>query len=320
MRQYTSYRRAALGRESDRLLRELMTPEGIPLKLHLADEGERAVAFVTDVLILSGVIILLTLIFALGFASGRLSGWATSFILLTSFFIRNFYFIFFEIRWQGATPGKRMRGLRVIDRRGGPLSSEAVVARNLVRDVEVFIPLSVLFAPQFAGASLWFNLVTLAWVCIFALMPLFNRDRLRVGDLVGGTVVVQVPRRVLLSDLAPWTAAEAESGETEGAEYTFTDAQLDVYGIYELQTLEHVLRATERTSSSRAAEEVCERIKRKIQWDHARWQVDTHRFLHDFYTALRARLEGEMLFGRRREDKYAGEGRRPEGHDHESWP
>ena len=62
------------------------------------------------------------------------------------FVVRNLYFIHFELSWRGATPGKRIVGIRVIDRRGGPLLPAAVIARNLTREVEIFIPLRVLIS------------------------------------------------------------------------------------------------------------------------------------------------------------------------------
>ncbi len=48
----------------------------------------------------------------------------------------------------------------------------------------------------------WGNIAALIWFAIFALFPFFNKDRLRVGDLVGGTWVVRAPKRVLDADLA----------------------------------------------------------------------------------------------------------------------
>src|SRR5205814_1864442 len=83
----------------------------------------------------------------------------------------------------GATPGKRLIGLRVIDRAGGPLRPEAVVARNLMREIEVFLPLSLLFLPKLTGADTLIQVLLLVWAGLFLFMPLFNRDRLRLGDL-----------------------------------------------------------------------------------------------------------------------------------------
>jgi len=112
---------------------------------------------------------------------------AIDLLLLAWFLIGNFYFIAFELRWQGQTPGKRILGLRVVDRRGGALTGSTVAARNLMREIEVFMPLRLLLFPFATATDAWLVLLALAWMSIFTLMPLFNRDRMRVGDMVAGT-------------------------------------------------------------------------------------------------------------------------------------
>ncbi|HBQ48242.1 MAG TPA: RDD family protein, partial [Hyphomonas atlantica] len=46
------------------------------------------------------------------------------------FFVRNFYYIFFELGAKAATPGKRALGIRVTSRSGGRLTANSVLARN----------------------------------------------------------------------------------------------------------------------------------------------------------------------------------------------
>ena len=82
----------------------------------------------------------------------------------------------------------------------------------------------------------------------------------------------------------------------------FTREQLQIYGIYELQTLETVLRQEGATAQETRAE-VCNRIRRKIGWQGEE-PVDPKRFLESFYAALRQHLENRMLFGERRESKH----------------
>ena len=83
---------------------------------------------------------------------------------------------------------------------------------------------------------------------------------------------------------------------------TLRPEQLEIYGIYELQVLEGLLRRPGPTQRE-AMELVCDRIKRKIGWDPEHWNVEPYRFLVDFYAAQRQRLEGRMLMGERREFK-----------------
>jgi uncharacterized RDD family membrane protein YckC len=274
--------------------RDIVTPEGVTMPVEIATFGERATAFILDValwFVASIVLVLLLLLIAgpLLLVKGAFTLFAGA-LLFASFLIRNFYFIHFELAWRGATPGKRMVGLRVIDRRGGPLRPAAVVARNLTREIEVFLPLSLLSAPGVEGG--WGRLATFLWLLLFSLLPLFNRERLRAGDLIGGTLVVVLPRRMLLADLVEG-----------GFAYEFTERQLGAYGAFELQILEELLRRPEGLDTARARRDVADRICRRIGWTAPVPDADVARFLRDFYAAERAWLEREQLYGRVHADK-----------------
>jgi uncharacterized RDD family membrane protein YckC len=217
--------------------------------------------------------------------------------LLGFFFLRNFYFVTFELGARAATPGKRVLGLRVAARDGGRLTSEAVFARNAMREIEVFLPLTFLVASGGAGADPvagWVMLLGLAWTGGFALFPLFNRDRLRVGDFVAGTWVVKSPREKLSIDLLD----ALESAQGQGG-FVFTPDQAGAYGIKELHVLEDVLRRKDPKTLAAVAE----RIRAKIAWRTAPDETDTA-FLSAYYAALRGRLETRLLFGHRRKDKF----------------
>jgi uncharacterized RDD family membrane protein YckC len=286
--------------------REVVTPEGVPLRFNLAGAGDRVGAFAIDCAILLGACLGLLVVAILATVTTRGLGIAIS--LLAFFLLRNFYFTWFECRAAGATPGKRLLGLRVIDAHGGMLTPEAVFARNFMREIELFVPLVAVLAPEalLPGVPAWARLLATAWLFVFALLPLFNRDRLRVGDLVGGTLVVRAPKAVLLEDLsaAPRAGAAAPSG------LTFTPEQLDLYGIQELKVLEGLLR--QKTVNFSALEAVARKIQHKIGWRPPAGRVDPEAFLRAFYTAQRARLEQRMLLGERREAKRPGRAtRRP---------
>jgi uncharacterized RDD family membrane protein YckC len=273
--------------------RELMTPEGVPLAVDLADYGERAVAFVLDFVICIVATVLVFLLFVFLPFGGTTGIVARSIVLFIAFLVRNFYFIHFELAWQGATPGKRIVGLRVVDRRGGPLLPAAVVARNLTREIEAFIPLGLLQSPLTAGAAAWEQLSLGLWLLLFAALPFVNRDRMRAGDLIAGTMVVALPRRVLLGDLVE-----------SAARYGFTEKQLRAYGAFELQVLEELLRRPAGTDTNRLLREVLDKICRRIEWPTPVPDMDIRVFLREFYTAERAFLEREQLFGKPRADKH----------------
>lgn len=177
--------------------RRLVTPEGVDLGVVLGDAGQRAAAFIIDWILLVVAMIVLTLIAIFGvWGVGEKSAEPVAIIwLLGSFVIRNFYFIAMEMRPRAATFGKRWMGLRVVARDGGRLTGDAVIARNLLREIEVFLPLSMLVMGLSDGSvdSLtgWLGF---GWTGVFLLFPLLNRDRLRVGDLLAGTWVIRTTR------------------------------------------------------------------------------------------------------------------------------
>ncbi len=276
--------------------REVVTPEGVPIRFAVALAGDRLGAFLLDLVLIAVVVLALVVPLGLLASRGHLeTDVVLAAALLAVFLVRTFYFTFFELSWQGQTPGKRRLRLRAVEARGGPLTAEAIVARNLTREVELFLPLIALFAPDalFGGAPGWARLAALAWMLVFGFLPLLNRDRLRVGDLIAGTVVIRTPDAVLLEDLSSARAGEA---------IAFTDAQLDVYGVYELQVLEDVRRGRGRAGHDEAVRTVAGKVREKIGWTGP--AVADEPFLDAFYAALRARLERRLLFGRRRADKH----------------
>jgi uncharacterized RDD family membrane protein YckC len=299
----TTYERTSEFLEgSRRARRQIITPEGVPLTVELADYGERVVALAIDLVIwlIATFAIVIPLVFAWGIGGGSLI--AISIALFIAFLIRNLYFVYFELAWRGATPGKRLVGLRVIDRAGGPLLPSAVIARNITREVEMFIPLGVLltWGKTAGGGADWESLAVALWMMFFAALPFINRDRMRGGDLIAGTTVISMPKRVLSGDLAD-----------RALQFAFTEQQLRAYGAFELQVLEELLRRPDSANSAQVLNEVCDKICRKIGWTTPLPPGDVLPFLREFYTAERAFLEREQLYGKVRADKFA-QPRRPE--------
>jgi uncharacterized RDD family membrane protein YckC len=219
------------------------------------------------------------------------------------FLLRNAYFLFFELGPRGATPGKRITGIRIAaranDSGGGRLTAEMVIARNLLRDIELFLPLVFLMSASDGGDMGAAGLAATAWFLIFALFPFFNKDRLRAGDLIAGTWVLEAPRVRLEKVLSASRAAAPVGGTAQPVpQYRFGEAELAVYGEYELQTLERVLRDNRREAIRPVYEAIC----RKIGWDAG--GGDERLFLEAYYTQLRARLESGMRLGKRKADKF----------------
>ena len=288
----------------------IVTPEGVPLFFEVATAGDRMAAFFLDLLLI--VIGTVAIYFGLIFSYVTRVGLAAAAALFAAFVLRYFYFTFFELRGMGRTFGKRRLGLRVVARDGGPLTAEMIFARNLMRDLEFFLPVLVLLAPealipQGRGVGV---LIGLCWLFVFALMPLFGKYRLRCGDLIAGTLVVRDPRATLLRDLTEQKRLPKSSkAPVEETDFRFTTEELEVYGIRELQVLEDLFRRYEdRRASREIFEEVSKRIRKKIGRPETEEGLDPLKFLQDFYKAQRAHLEKKLLFGQRKERK-SGKGR-----------
>lgn len=305
--------RSGQARRGDRA-RVMITPEGIALPLTLASRGSRAGALFLDLAIV-GLIMILTTIALVLIAGGvaafamKVGGGPTEsafeFVLIlwnmAMFLFRNAYFLFFELGARGATPGKRMAGIRIAARDGGRLTADMVIARNLLRDIELFLPF-VFLASASAGSDGDMGLAGIAaavWFLIFALFIFFNADRLRAGDLIAGTWVVEAPKRTLAAAMSGRSAGDEAGGTDGGAELRFTDAELAVYGEYELQTLERVLRENRRESLEPVYQAICAKIGRPVG------DVDERVFLEAYYRQLRARLESAMRMGKRKADKFS---------------
>lgn len=292
--------------------RMLVTPEGIALPVTVARRGARAGALILDL----GFIFMLMLVstLALSAVAGGVGqvvreaganspiGHALQFLMIVwivfMFLFRNAYFLFFELGPRGATPGKRLAGIRIAARDGGRLTAEMVIARNLLRDVELFLPIVLLIAGGAESGAAW--LAATAWFLIFMLFPMFNRDGLRAGDLIAGSWVLERPRHRLQAAMTARPApADDAIAPPAKPRYSFDDAELAVYGEFELQALERVLRERRQASIETVYHTISAKIGRNDGWN------DEKTFLADYYTQLRARLESGMRMGRRKADKFS---------------
>lgn len=272
-------------------IRQFITPEGVDLELKIASSGLRFGALLVDLILIQLALLLFFLLIVWAGLASK-SDVVVAIWLLGAFLLRTFWFIGFELGSRAATPGKRLMGIRVVARDGGRLTADAVVARNLIRELELFLPLMMLGVGAAEDmVSGWIVLAGVAWSLTLSLFLLFNRDRMRMGDLIAGTWVVMAQRAKLDADIATDTAGDAMA---------FSEAELAVYGIFELQELERVLRGRD----PRAMRDVADAIRAKIGRPVAE---EDDVFLLSYYRHLKARLERKLLFGKRREDKYASD-------------
>ena len=163
------------------------TPEGVPLELTLAGVGSRFLAAIVDAAIQFTTIVL---IFVIVSAAGG-SGVATAFGTLFSFLVFFGYDIVFEVKASGRTPGKRLVGLRVVRRGGGPVGFRTSAVRNLLRLVDI------LPGTYFIGI-----------ICVLA-----TKQNQRLGDLAAGTLVLRELKATVPT--APVRATPELVGEVE---------------------------------------------------------------------------------------------------------
>lgn len=153
--------------------RTFETPEGIDLSFRVAGPVARSLAWSIDALYRTGLYIVCGIVFSF---FGR---FGMGVLLVIIFLLEWAYPVFFEVLRDGATPGKKSLGLRVINDNGTPVSWGTSVTRNLLRAAD--------FAPMFYGFGL----------CAM----LMNKDFKRLGDMAAGTIVIYASSTIPQTDL-----------------------------------------------------------------------------------------------------------------------
>lgn len=280
---------------------EILPPEGVPLRLEVAGIGARLGAQLTDILLtFIAALAILLLLYSLDFIDPQT---LSAIGALLFFAIRVPYYIFTELVWNGQTLGKKLLKIKTVAHDGGSLDAHALVVRNLMKEAEVLLPITLLFTVSQARPI--GSLIALGWILGTLVVPLANKRRRRLGDLIAGTYVVHLPQPILLGDLAK---SESQSHETD-ERFSFLSHQLDHYGTFELQTLEDLLRAHEPGRAATAEQNatlaaVVDKIRRKVNYAEPVDPPDNLEFLRTFYRVQRAYLEQRQLFGERRADKH----------------
>ncbi len=174
------------------------TPENVAFGYHVAGIGSRFLAALIDTLIIIALQIFFTvlglLLARLLLPEGTLEldtdnpffAWIIGIFGLISFAFFWGYYIFFEMLWNGQSPGKRRAKLRVIRVDGTPITLTESIIRNLVRLID--------FLPAYYGVGV---------VTMFV-----NDQSRRLGDLAAGTLVVR-------EEVAPVTLESLAARATE---------------------------------------------------------------------------------------------------------
>lgn len=157
--------------------------EGIEIRLRMAGPMLRASAYLLDLLIRVAVLAVGGIALALaGIAIGeRVAG---GMMLLAWFLMDWLYPVFFEAGKRGATPGKRVMGLRVVQATGSPITFGQAVVRNFLRFIDGMPFFTYLFGITSCLATQRFQ---------------------RLGDLAAGTVVIydRIPKMPVIASPPP---------------------------------------------------------------------------------------------------------------------
>ncbi|MFT3892383.1 MAG: RDD family protein [Anaerolineales bacterium] len=165
---------------------DINTPENVAFGYQVAGIGSRFLATLIDTILVTllQVIVFVTyyfIVYALDIdPMGSGSAWVAAVMGLVIFLFYWGYYIFFEMFWNGQTPGKRWTGLRVIRNDGTPITLSESAIRNLTRIVD-FLP-----------AAYGVGIIT---------MFIDKRSR-RLGDLAAGTLVVHDRAPISIQSIA----------------------------------------------------------------------------------------------------------------------
>jgi uncharacterized RDD family membrane protein YckC len=264
---------------------EFETPENVRVSYPLAGLGSRFIAWLVDWLILGvilTVVIIVLLIIAVTSTKllddfvrslGRtppgqppeIPFYVFGFAWLLGAFGSLLYFGLSEYFWRGQTMGKRMMSLRVAKADGFSLDATSVFLRNIFRTID---QLPVL------------------WV-----IPLLSARAQRLGDMVGGTVVVR-------EEKTPWQRPGGETPDGAAAEplYRFEPSALaratptDVEAVRRLLERWGALKAAEREAFVAA---LCEPLARRLQVIPP-GPAQRERFLRDFLAAHHHRQHRQL--------------------------
>ena len=152
---------------------DIQTPENVAFGYQVAGIGSRFLASLLDTLLILVLQVVVILVFVLVLSAFNLLGetiaaWVYAVLGIVGFIFFWGYYIFFEMLWNGQTPGKRWVGLRVIRTDGTPITLSESFIRNLTRLVD--------FLPAMYGIGI---------ISMF-----LDKQSRRLGDLAAGTLVV----------------------------------------------------------------------------------------------------------------------------------
>ncbi len=204
------------------------TPENISFEYQIAGPFRRLPAMILDIAI-RWLIVIVVVIIAL--FTGILAAFPNSGVLLAVgmnlgiFALSWFYGLFFEIVWNGQTPGKRAMNLRVVSVDGRPINGAQATIRNFLRVADFFPYVSL--QALFPESGLMIPTLLVSLICM-----LMTRRFQRVGDLAAGTMVVVDERGWQSKKVSVTDARVASLAEFIPANFQMTRSMAKTIALY----------------------------------------------------------------------------------------
>lgn len=253
------------------------TPENIEFRYAVAGIGSRFLAALIDTLLIIVLQIVLSIMYAVVINNIPLNSAAesvlTGIVIVVSFVFFWGYYLFFELAWNGQSPGKRAVRLRVVRHGGRPITFVASAIRNLIRIVDL-----------------------LPFLYVLGLLTMFiDRRTRRLGDLAAGTLVVKERQAVSLEHLAARAgvtsaatphAAPAAASATDGQPApllpNLRDLTTEEYDMIQefLRRRDELSRQSRNQLGTRLAKQISERLQ--LSYDQERHEQFLARVANDY--------------------------------------
>lgn len=200
------------------------TPELVRFRFRLAGPGPRAVAWMIDFAVMTTVVVGGSVVVSAFSVIEGVAELGQGLIMLLLFAMNWLYGAIFETLWSGRTPGKALLNLRVVRADGAPGRFPDFLLRNLLRYVD--------FLPAAFGLGI-------------LVMTVDDKLR-RIGDLVGGTIVVAEQRTRVLAAVPIVPPVSDEERQALPARVDLSRS--------EVRAIEALLRRRTQLSDERAEE------------------------------------------------------------------
>ncbi len=149
---------------------KFITNQNIEVKLELASLGDRIVAFLVDALIIVIYFFTVALLFSV-FGLNKL-------IVILFLIPLCFYSLFFETFFNGQSPGKRVRDIKVVRLDGGAPEIANYLLRWIIRPIDIII-----------------------YGSIAVISIIITKNGQRLGDLAADTTVIKLRKSIALTDV-----------------------------------------------------------------------------------------------------------------------